>query len=248
MTQAGSGFSCLASLSQAPLMTSFSSFPFMIPVPLLYPQVPHNNSLTKTSPSLGNSPHSPFLWIIRTCPFKRKPSEDPEAKQFPIFQGLDLKFELKSRIFPKKPNILTDLLRNLIKSFQSEFSDLVSVSFYAVKARPSTEWKLTNWENSKRFLELQLGDQSTNLYTQAWANARQLHQMIGFFNIVDGSRFAHKNLMNVVMNIIMVFKSFLLKILIFLQMFILLRKLLTLCLLIGWTGTFPSCEKGTRIE
>ena len=47
--------------------------------------------------------------------------------------------------------------------------------------------------------------------------------MIGFFNIVDGSRFAHKNLMNMVMNIIMVFKSFLLKILIFLQMFILLR-------------------------
>jgi len=119
MAPEGSGSSCLASLSQAPLLTSFSSLPFMIPVPLLYLQVPHNNSLTKTSPSLGNSPHSPFLWIIRTCPFKRKPSEGPEAKQFPIFQGLDLKFELKSRIFPKKPNILTDLLRNLIKSFKS---------------------------------------------------------------------------------------------------------------------------------
>ena len=50
MTQAGSGFSCLASLSQAPLLASLSSFPSMIPVPSLYPQVPHNNSLTKTSP------------------------------------------------------------------------------------------------------------------------------------------------------------------------------------------------------
>ena len=41
MAPEGSGCSCLASLSQAPLLTSFSSFPFMIPVPLLYPQVPH---------------------------------------------------------------------------------------------------------------------------------------------------------------------------------------------------------------
>ena len=60
MAPEGSGFSSLASLSQA-LLTSFSYFPSMTPVPLLYPQVPHNNSLTKTSPSLGNYPHSLFL-------------------------------------------------------------------------------------------------------------------------------------------------------------------------------------------
>ena len=47
--------------------------------------------------------------------------------------------------------------------------------------------------------------------------------MIGFFNFVDGNWLAHKNLMNLFMNITMVFKSFLLKIPIFLQIFILLR-------------------------
>ena len=83
--------------------------------------------------------------------------------------------------------------------------------------------KITIWENPKASLELQLGDQSTNLYTQAWANARQLHQMIGFFNFVDGSSLAHKNLMNLVMNITMDFILFLMKIPIFIQMFFLLR-------------------------
>ena len=47
--------------------------------------------------------------------------------------------------------------------------------------------------------------------------------MIGFFNFVGGSRLAHKNLMNLVMNITVDFILFLLKILIFLQMFILNR-------------------------
>ena len=58
MAPEGSGFSSLASLSQA-LLTSFSYFPSMTPVPLLYPQVPHNNSLTKTSPFSETLP-TPF--------------------------------------------------------------------------------------------------------------------------------------------------------------------------------------------
>lgn len=51
--------------------------------------------------------------------------------------------------------------------------------------------KTTNWENSERSLELQLGDQPANLlYDQTWTIARQLHQAIPrvFPKLVDRNK------------------------------------------------------------
>ena len=52
----------------------------------LYPQFPHNDSLTELpfSFKILSTPFSSEL--VRTCLFKIKPSEDPEAKPFSSVQ------------------------------------------------------------------------------------------------------------------------------------------------------------------
>ena len=67
----GSGSPSLASLSQAPPLMPSPSFPSMLPMPPLYPQSPHTHSLAKLP--FSSEP-------VRTCFFKIKPSEGPEAK------------------------------------------------------------------------------------------------------------------------------------------------------------------------
>ena len=75
--------SCSSSLAppvQALAQTSSSSFPFILLIPPLYPQFPHTNSIAKLPFCPEALPAPLFSEPIRTCPFKIKPSEDPEAK------------------------------------------------------------------------------------------------------------------------------------------------------------------------
>ena len=86
MVQAGSGSSCLASLSQAPLLASLSSFPSTIPVPSLYPQVPHNNSLTKTVPFSETLPTPLSSELSETVPLNISLLRIQKLNSFLYFQ------------------------------------------------------------------------------------------------------------------------------------------------------------------
>ena len=89
--------------------------------------------------------------------------------------------------------------------------------------------KIINWENPERSLELQLGDQSTDLlYDQAWAITSQLYGLVNlglFQSLLFGTKckLANKNLMNFFMIITIHFGMLLKGILVFLQILIPLR-------------------------
>ena len=65
------------------------------------------------------------------------------------------------------------MLRNLIviQTYQPDFSDLYKLAHMLASEGQAQHWmKIINWKNPERSLELQLGDQSTDLlYDQAWA-------------------------------------------------------------------------------
>ena len=86
MVQAGSGSSCLASLSQAPLLALLSSFPSTIPVPSLYPQVPYNNSLTKTFPFSETLPTPLSSELSETVPLNISLLRIQKLNSFLYFQ------------------------------------------------------------------------------------------------------------------------------------------------------------------
>lgn len=60
----------LAPHSQPLPLALSSSFLSTQPTPPLYSQIPYINLLTKLSFICQNSPHSLFLYLIRTCPLK----------------------------------------------------------------------------------------------------------------------------------------------------------------------------------
>ena len=53
------------------------AFSAMPPIPCLFPQISQHRFFHQTFTFLWNSSYSPFLW---NCPFKIKPSEDPNVK------------------------------------------------------------------------------------------------------------------------------------------------------------------------
>ena len=59
----------------------------------------------------------------------------------------------------------------VIKTDQPGFSDFYQLLHMFVRQGQAQHWmKIINWKNPERSLELQLGDQSTDLlYDQAWA-------------------------------------------------------------------------------
>ena len=74
-----SGSSSLVSFSPAPRLAPPPSFPSTPPP---YPQIRHTNAPSKL-PLFSDTLPTPFSSkLIRTCPFKIKSSEDPEAKLF----------------------------------------------------------------------------------------------------------------------------------------------------------------------
>lgn len=77
---ASSCFSSLVPCTQAPLPAPASSFSSKPPIPPLYPQFPHINSLSAPPLFPATLPTLISLEPIRTRPFKMNLSEDPAAK------------------------------------------------------------------------------------------------------------------------------------------------------------------------
>ena len=109
------GSSSLASLSQALPLAPSSSFFSMMPTPPLYLQIPHSNSSTKLSLFSETLPTPFSSALVRTCLFKMKSSEDPEAKPL-ISYTTWAKAEMQAIVkdLPEETEDLNDLLRNLI--------------------------------------------------------------------------------------------------------------------------------------
>lgn len=131
-------------------------------LPLLY---------TLTSPTLTLLANFPFplqlsplpfsSQLFRTCPFKTKPTEDPETKPF-ISSILRAKAELGA--------IVTDFSQSnwsasqtcwgieyWYSTYQPAFSDLYQLVHMLVgKGQPQHWIKTANWENPKRYREIQL--------------------------------------------------------------------------------------------
>ena len=197
MAPRASGSSSLATLSQALslwaiLSLSFGScgpnstssglflFPFCVAYTSSIPSIPpHKLPLfTETLPTLFSSE------LVRTCPCKMKPYEDPEAK--PLISYIPwTKAELQAIVkdFPLSNWRFSQICWGIQHShshLSTWFLWHTPASLYASQWRPGQHWvKTTTWENPERSLELQLRDQPTNLLCDhAQAIARQLHGAI----------------------------------------------------------------------
>ena len=164
-------------------MSSYSC-PSMPPTSPLYLQFPRSNSLTKL-PHFSETLPTPFSSErIRTCPFKTKLSEDPEVKPIVSYSPWT-KAELWATVkdFPKitkEPQRFAKKFKTVIQTYQPGFSDLYQLLYMLVSEDQTQHWMTTaNWESPERSLELQLGDQPTNLvYNQPWAITRWCHWTI----------------------------------------------------------------------
>lgn len=214
------------SVSGSLLSPSFSSLLSTSP---LSSQFPHTNTLGKL-PLLPESLPTPSCSEpIRTCPFKIKPSEDPEAKPLTSYT-LWTKAELRAIVknFPKL-QIPRDLLRNLIShsKLSTWFLWLISASSNACQW-----WPGPALDENCSLGKFQKVTRITSRRSTRWHGV-----MIGLWQSLDDVirqfrglpqnlftrtkfRLVHKNLMNLFMTITIDFRLFLKKILGFLQMLI----------------------------
>ena len=147
----------------------------------LHSQFPHTSALAKLS-FFSESLPSPFSpELARCCPFKIKPSENPEAKllvSYPPWIKAELRAILKD--FPKvteDPHGFVEEFNIIIHIYQPGFSDLYQLVHMVVgEGQSQHSMKTTNWENPERSPEIKPGDQPADLlYEKVGAIARQLY-------------------------------------------------------------------------
>ena len=152
MAPEASGSSSLASLSQALPLAPSSSFFSMMPTPPLYLQIPHSNSSTKLSLFSETLPTPFSSALVRTCLFKMKSSEDPEAKPL-ISYTTWAKAEMQAIVknlpkVTKGPHRFAEEFNLHIQIYQPDFSNLYHlVHMLSMKPGPALD-KISKLEKS----------------------------------------------------------------------------------------------------
>ena len=160
------------------LVPPFSSPSAQYPSPL-YPPLPHSNSLTELPFFSEPLPAFSSLKRTKTCPFKIRPSENPNAK--PLISYVPwTKAELQAVVkdFPQVTEGLhrfAEEFNIVIQTCQPGFSDLYQSVHMLVAEGQAQHWmKTASWDDPEKSLELQLGDKEKPLLPYSMIKFRKL--------------------------------------------------------------------------
>ena len=152
MASEASCSSSLAPYAQASPPAPPPSSPSTLPTPPLHPQLPLTNSLAERSYFFETLPTPFSSELIRTCPLKIKPSEDPEAKPWISYiPWTKAKLRATVKYFPKVTEDLhrfAEEFNTVFQTCQPCFSDLNQLVHMLVgKGVAQHCMKTANWEN-----------------------------------------------------------------------------------------------------